>query len=69
VVANILLKVLEELFDLGLGDLVSAEGYLIISGILVDQVEAIEKKARTNGFTRIDRIVQADWAAIAFRKN
>jgi ribosomal protein L11 methyltransferase len=69
VVANILLKVLEELFDLGLGDLVSAEGYLIISGILVDQVEAIEKKARTNGFIRIDRIVQADWAAIAFRKN
>jgi len=69
VVANILLKVLEELFDLGMGDLVNENGYLLISGILVDQMDTIEEKARANGFTRVDHIIQDDWAALAFTKN
>jgi ribosomal protein L11 methyltransferase len=69
VVANILLKVLEDLFDIGMGDLVNAEGILLISGILVDQMDSIEEKARTNGFTRVDSIVQDDWVGLAFKKN
>lgn len=69
VVANILLKVLEDLFDVGMGDLVNDEGILLISGILVDQIDIIEEKARANGFTRVDSIVQDDWAGLAFKKN
>jgi len=68
VVANILLKVLEELFDQGMGKLVEDKGYLLISGILVDQMQTIEEKAQTNGFTRVDSVVQDDWVAIAFVK-
>jgi len=69
VVANILLKVLEDLFDLGMGELVSADGHLLISGILNDQVDEIEKKALANGFTRVEQITQGDWSGLAFRKN
>lgn len=69
VVANILLKVLEDLFDLGLGELVCTDGHLLISGILNDQVDEIEKKALANGFTCVDQITQIDWSALAFRKN
>lgn len=68
VVANILLKVLEELFDQGMGDLVEEKGTLLISGILVDQMEAIQEKARANGFLPLDYITQDDWAAIALTK-
>ena len=69
VVANILLKVLEDLFDLGMGELVSADGHLLISGILNDQVDEIEKKALANGFTRVEQTTQGDWSGLAFRKN
>jgi ribosomal protein L11 methyltransferase len=69
VVANILLKILEDLFDLGLGELVCIDGHLLISGILNDQVDEIEKKALANGFTRVEQITQIDWSALAFRKN
>lgn len=68
VVANILLKVLEDLFDIGLGELVDKNGHLLISGILVDQIGTIEEKARANGFTRSESILQDDWAGIAFTK-
>lgn len=68
VVANILLKILEELFDLGMGELVSSQGILLLSGILNDQVEEIIEKAGKNGFTCIERITQGDWFGLAFRK-
>ena len=68
VVANILLKVLEELFDQGMGDLVEEQGTLLISGILVDQIETIQEKARANGFVPLEHIAQDDWAAIALTK-
>lgn len=68
VVANILQKVLLELFDVGMGDVVDQNGILIISGILTDQIENIEAKARENGFTRVESIFQEDWAGLAFRK-
>lgn len=69
VIANILLKVLEDLFDLGMGELVSADGHLLISGILNDQVDEIEKKALASGFTRVEQTTQGDWSGLAFRKN
>jgi ribosomal protein L11 methyltransferase len=68
VVANILLKVLEELFDQGMGELVEEQGTLLISGILVDQIETIQQKARANGFIPLEQIAQDDWAAIALKK-
>jgi len=68
VVANILLKVLEELFDQGMGDLVEEQGTLLISGILVDQIETIQEKAGANGFVPLEHIAQDDWAAIALTK-
>ena len=68
VVANILLKILEELFDLGMGDLVSDQGILLLSGILDDQVAEIKEKAKSKGFTCIEQITQGDWCGLAFRK-
>lgn len=68
VVANILLKVLEELFDQGMGELVEEQGILLISGILVDQMEAIQEKARSHGFLLSEHIELDDWAAIALIK-
>ena len=68
VVANILLKVLEELFDQGMGKLVEDNGILLISGILVDQIETIAEKARMHGFLLVEHIALDDWAAIAFKK-
>ena len=68
VVANILLKILEELFDLGMGELVSSQGTLLLSGILNNQVEEIIEKAGGNGFTCIEQITHGDWCGLAFRK-
>lgn len=68
VVANILLKILEALFDLGMGELVSNQGILLLSGILNDQVEEIKQKAKQNGFSCIEQITQGDWCGLAFRK-
>ena len=68
VVANILLKILEALFDLGMGELVSDRGILLLSGILDDQVEEIKQKAKQNGFSCIEQITQGDWCGLALRK-
>ena len=68
VVANILLKILEELFDLGMGDLVSDQGILLLSGILDDQVVEIKEKAQSKGFACIEQVTQGDWCGLAFRK-
>ncbi len=68
VVANIILKVQKEIFAQGLTDLVTDGGRLIISGILIDQVEAIQELAQKDGFVQTDIITQDDWAGVAFRK-
>jgi len=68
VIANILLKVIEELFDVGLGALVCAHGFLLLSGILNEQVSEITEKAAEKGFHLCDRLSQDDWAALAFQK-
>lgn len=68
VVANILLKILEELFDLGMGDLVCDHGSLLLSGILNDQVDEITEKARAKGFALLEQVTQGDWSGLAFRK-
>lgn len=69
VVANILLNILKDLFDLGMGELVSDQGLLLIAGVLTDQVKEIEEKALEKGFTRIEHITQGDWSGLAFQKN
>ena len=50
VMANILSVVIIRLFDEGLGDLVTPDGVLILSGILVEQADKVVEAAEKHGF-------------------
>ena len=50
VVANIIAPILQDLFDVGLGDLVTSNGYLVLSGILEEQQPAILNCLARDGF-------------------
>jgi ribosomal protein L11 methyltransferase len=65
VFANILEHVLELEKDLLL-DSVKENGYLIVSGLLNEQVENIKEKY--NSLTCVKSISKGDWSAILFRK-
>ncbi len=64
VVANILAPVILELFEQGLGDLVSPTGAMILSGILSDQRGEIEAALKKNGFGKVFQRQQGDWVAL-----
>ncbi len=68
VLANILAPVILRLFDDGLADLVTNNGVLILSGILVEQAEEIRQKAEETGLRAIEQIEMGDWVALAYRK-
>lgn len=68
VAANILAPIILRLFEDGLADLVSPGGVLLLSGILEEQIEKIQKAAEENGlhFLEIQQI--NDWVALAFAR-
>jgi ribosomal protein L11 methyltransferase len=69
VMVNILAPVIIWLFELGLGDLVSQNGRLILSGILDHQVEDVLAAAESRGFREVERLSQDDWVALALTKS
>jgi ribosomal protein L11 methyltransferase len=68
VVANILAHILIQLLDTGLGDLVSGDGILILSGILEEKEAEITTKLAQVGYSAIERRQQKDWVAFAARR-
>jgi ribosomal protein L11 methyltransferase len=65
VFANILAPVLIQLLDQGLGDLVAANGCLVLSGILAEQSLSVEVALADHGFRLVDKLQAGDWVALA----
>lgn len=68
VFTNILTSVLVKLLNQGLDELVSAKGWLILSGILVDQSPEVEMALKEHGFHKVDKGQLGDWVALAARR-
>jgi ribosomal protein L11 methyltransferase len=68
VYANILAPVLIQLLDEGLGELVSRDGWLILSGILAEQSLSVEVALADHGFILVDKLQAGDWVALAARR-
>ncbi len=68
VFANILAPILEQLLDIGLGELVSPDGWLILSGILAEQCHGVQEALSKHGFTLVEERQTGDWVAIAARR-
>ena len=69
VAVNILASVILQLFDKGLGDLVSEEGVLLLSGILEPQLEDVLQSAKAAGFSLLEQIFDEDWVSLALKKD
>jgi ribosomal protein L11 methyltransferase len=67
-VANILANVLSTMIDDGLGDFVTADGSLILSGILDEQLPDLLAKARKQGLTPRQVRGDGDWRAVEFSR-
>jgi ribosomal protein L11 methyltransferase len=65
VLANILAPILIQLLDQGLGELVLPEGWLILSGILIEQSSEVELALQVHGFHLTDKRTMGDWVALA----
>jgi ribosomal protein L11 methyltransferase len=68
VITNILASVILHLFDDGLADLVASDGYLILSGILSNQVPEVMTKAESYGLKLLEKYNKNDWAALGLLK-
>jgi ribosomal protein L11 methyltransferase len=64
VLANILANILIRLFEDGMGNLVSNQGVLILSGILEEQADDVVRAATEHGFKLIEKRQIGDWVAI-----
>ena len=68
VMVNILAPIILRLFDDGLAELVKDEGVLLLSGLLDHQEAEVVARAKTAGFTIIDRLTDGDWVSLAAKK-
>lgn len=66
VLANILAPVLIRLFEIGLADLVTPGGRLVLSGILEPQTADVIAAAQAKGLTHLETLQMNDWVAIVF---
>jgi ribosomal protein L11 methyltransferase len=67
-VCNILAKVIIDLCDHGLGDVIRAGGKAILSGIIQDQADDVGAALRRAGLEPTARRIQGDWVVIEARK-
>lgn len=65
VLANILAPVILRLFEAGLADLLTPGGWLILSGILQEQRQAVLTAAMERGLRLVEERSQGDWVALA----
>ncbi len=68
VLANILAPVIIRLFNIGLADLVSEDGKIVLSGILDTQAQGVIDAAQQKGLTFVEQRQIADWVAIVLKK-
>jgi ribosomal protein L11 methyltransferase len=68
VFANILTPVLVRLLSEGLGELVTQDGCLILSGILAEQSLQVETALETHMLRLVEKRQMEDWVALAARK-
>jgi ribosomal protein L11 methyltransferase len=66
VLANILAPVLARLLDEGLGNLLTPDGRLVLSGILTEQAQDVVGAADRNGLHSAGRRQSGDWVALSF---
>lgn len=64
VVVNILAKIIITMCDQNLGDTVRPGGRAIFSGIIEDQIEAVEAALRKTGLVPLARYQQGDWILV-----
>jgi ribosomal protein L11 methyltransferase len=69
VLANILAKVIIRLFGIGLADLVTPGGTLILSGILAEQAESVIAAAQAKGLELIEQKQMGDWVALLMKRD
>ena len=67
VMANILAPVIIRLMDAGLANLISASGAIILSGILIDQVEGVMAAIEAHGLKLVEKRQAEDWVALLAR--
>jgi ribosomal protein L11 methyltransferase len=68
IVVNILARIIIQMCDQHLGDVVRPGGKAIFSGIILDQADDVEAALRTTGLEPYHRRVQGDWVAIEARR-
>jgi ribosomal protein L11 methyltransferase len=68
VLANILAPVIIRLFEVGLGDLPTPGGTLVLSGILAEQASGVREAAEAHRLSFVEQVQQGDWVAIVFSK-
>jgi ribosomal protein L11 methyltransferase len=68
VLANILANILIQLFSGGMGELVSKDGVLILSGILQEQAVSVVQAAEAHGFKLLEQRQIGDWVALVVGK-
>ncbi len=67
IVANIIAEVLIY-FAPNIGKNLVDNGVIILSGILTDRIDKVEKAYTDNGFNLIDKKIKGEWCALVFRK-
>ncbi|MGZ6346202.1 MAG: 50S ribosomal protein L11 methyltransferase [Anaerolineales bacterium] len=67
VLANILAPIIIRLFDMGLAELASPGGVLILSGILADQASGVIASAEGHGLKLEEKRQLGDWVALLVR--
>ncbi len=67
IVANIIAEVLI-FFAPNISKNLEENGVIILSGILTDRIDKVEKAYIDNGFTLIDKNVKGEWCALVFKK-
>jgi ribosomal protein L11 methyltransferase len=68
VAANIIAPVLVALFEEGMGELVSPDGKIVLSGILKDQLPKILVLLEQGGFKLLEEIHQEGWVGLVAEK-
>lgn len=67
IVANIIAEVLI-FFAPNIGKNLKENGVIILSGILTDRIDKVEKAYLDNGFTLVDKNIKGEWCALALKK-
>jgi ribosomal protein L11 methyltransferase len=67
VMANILAPIIIRLFGMGLAELVSPGGALILSGILAEQAEGMISSVEEHGLKVVEKRQMGDWVALLVR--